>query len=47
MYYITIRDALPVFGILPTYLYQPILLYGAETWTLTRALEAKLDVFQR
>ena len=25
----------------------PILLYGAETWTLTRALEAKLDVYQR
>src|SRR6218665_4188266 len=25
----------------------PILLYGAETWTLTMALEAKLDVFQR
>src|SRR6218665_1921192 len=25
----------------------PILLYGAETWTLTRALETKLDVFQR
>ena len=25
----------------------PILLYGAEIWTLTRALESKLDVFQR
>src|SRR6218665_2578930 len=25
----------------------PILLYGAETWTLTRALETKLDVLQR
>ena len=24
-----------------------ILLYSAETWTLTRALEMKLDVFQR
>src|SRR6218665_22015 len=25
----------------------PILLFGAETWTLTRVLESKLDVFQR
>jgi len=25
----------------------PILLYGVETWTLIRALETKLDVFQR
>src|SRR6218665_1735631 len=25
----------------------PIHLYGAETWTLTSALESKLDVFQR
>src|SRR6218665_2983146 len=24
-----------------------VLLYGAETWTLTRALETKLDVSQR
>src|SRR6218665_4177931 len=25
----------------------PVLLHGTETWTLTRALETKLDVFQR